>query len=294
MLKRTIDFLEKYGKENGNLNDGKIITQASLARSIGISSSQLSLYIKGKYPSNTQLLESKIKDFINNYEYKDIVLDEFKVIKTDDLNKVNFVINEAIVCHDMAIIYGKAGCGKTVAIKEFVSTHPEAILIEVIPGMSTKSLLNDICDALSVSKGSNDVMVKSISKAFKKREAVLIIDEAENLTTKSLEAVRRIYDFSNVATILVGTYALLNNLKGRKGELLQLYSRISGKWEFRGLNDDDWINLFNGFANDIKKITTHLRRAVNVYKKAVRFSNMKKEDLNVKHIAIASTMVILD
>jgi len=67
-----------------------------------------------------------------------------------------------------------------------------------------------------------------------------------------------------VLTLLVGTNALINNLKGRNGKLLQLYSRISGKYKFKGLNEQDWTNLFGSFAENIKSITTHLRRAVNI------------------------------
>jgi len=51
--------------------------------------------------------------------------------------------------------------------------------------------------------------------------------------------------------------------------------------------------LFGGFADNIKSITTHLRRAVNIYKKAIRFANASSEKLNAGHIKQASTMVIL-
>ncbi|WP_201341746.1 ATP-binding protein [Abyssogena phaseoliformis symbiont] len=44
---------------------------------------------------------------------------------------------------------------------------------------------------------------------FKRSEHVLIIDEAENLTTKSLELIRRLFDFSQVPVVLIGTYTLL-------------------------------------------------------------------------------------
>ena len=186
------------------------------------------------------------------------------------------------------------GFGKTTAIKEYVKTHPEAILIEAIPGMQLGSVLKAICEKASITTLKNsEEMIRAISKEFSRRETILIIDEAENLTTKTLEAIRRIWDFSEVPTVLVGTFALINNLKGRNGELLQLYSRVSSTWKFRGLSEDDLKALFGDVWEHIAKITTHLRRAMNIYKKATRFAKLKNEQLNASHIQQASSMMIL-
>ncbi len=278
--------LKEFLKSNG-------LTQAMLSRSLGVSTSAVSQHLKGVYKGDVSSLESKIGDFMENYKSRDIV-EDIPIVLTADMSMTHFILDECIVGKEMAIIYGKAGCGKTTAIKEFVKSHPEAILIEAIPGMQIRSVLGVICDKLSISPSKNaETMIVDIAKAFMARDSILIIDEAESLTTKTLEAIRRIWDFSLVPTALVGTPALLANLKGRNGELLQLFSRIGGKWEFRGLNDDDFKQLFNGSSEDIKAITTHLRRAVNIYKKAVRFAKMKNESVNTGHIKSASSMVIL-
>ncbi len=86
-------------------------------------------------------------------------------------------------------------------------THPEAILIEAVPGMSTRSFLYEICEKLSINRSKSiDENINSISNELKRSEKILLIDEAENLTTRTLEAIRRIWDFSSVPTVLVGTY----------------------------------------------------------------------------------------
>jgi DNA transposition AAA+ family ATPase len=282
MQETTKEFLRTNG-----------LTQAMLARSLGVSSSAISQYLKAVYKGDVKGLEVKINDFMNNYKNRDNVQD-ISIVTTADLSMTHFILDECIIGQEMAIVYGKAGCGKTTAIKEFVKTHPEAVLIEAIPGMQIRSVLATICEKIGVSAtGSSETMIVDIAKAFKSRDSILIIDEAENLTTKTLEAIRRIWDFSSVPTALVGTPALLTNLKGRNGELLQLYSRISGVWEFKGLTEDDFKALFKDSSSDIKAITTHLRRAVNIYKKAIRFAKMKNETINAGHIKSASSMVIL-
>ena len=284
MIKNTKEFLEKNG-----------LTQAQVARSIGMSSGAISQYLKGEYKGNIENLEKKLSDFIKNYNFKDEKSSKgVEIVETKDLTVAKFIIDEAVIGNELAVIYGTAGCGKTTAIKEYVKTHPEAILIEAIPGMQLGSVLKAICEKASITTLKNsEEMIRAISKEFSRRETILIIDEAENLTTKTLEAIRRIWDFSQVPTVLVGTGALINNLKGRNGELLQLYSRVSNTWKFKELDDEDLKELFGDVAVHIQKITKHLRRAMNIYKKAVRFANLRNETVNATHIQRASDMMIL-
>ena len=283
MQKEFKEFMQRHG-----------LTQAMIARSLGVSSSQISQWLKGKYKGDVEALEMKLGNFINNYNKRGFKESE-EVVATNNLSMVAFTIDEAVINKEMCLIYGEAGSGKTTAIKEYIKSRPEAVLIEVIPGMSVKSFLLRVCELIGVG-GVNkaEEMVIAIAKELKRREAIIIIDEAENLTTKALESIRRIWDFSQVPIALVGTYAVIRNLKGRNGELLQLYSRISGKWEFKELSDDEWKLLFGEFANKIKSYTKHLRRAVNIYKKAKRLAELENKELNAGYIQMASSMVILD
>ena len=218
------------------------------------------------------------------------------ITQTADLTMVDCTCSEIVINQEMGVIYGKAGTGKTVAIKDWASKHPEAVLVETLPMMSAKELLLTILEALGQrnAQGSTVKLIKDIAKLFKKSERVLLIDEAENLTTKSLEAIRRIHDFSQVPVVLIGTYALIQNLKGRNGELLQLYSRINNKWEMRGLSDDDRHTLFGELGTHIKRYTDDIRRSVSIFKKAQRLGQLANETLNAQHVLMATQTVILD
>jgi len=280
---------KSFLKKNG-------LSQASVCRSLAISSSALSQWLKGEYRGDNDTLNKKIKLFIDNFNQKNKNKAEvFEIKELSNLKKGFFIIDEAVISGEMAILYGSPGTGKSVCVKEYIKKHPEAILIEAIPGMSTRSFLYSICEKLSINKSKSiEENINSIANEFKRSDRVLIVDEAENLTVRTLEAIRRIWDFSLVPTVLVGTYNLLQNLKGKNGELLQLYSRVVGKWEFKDLSEDDAKMLFGSVADEILKITTHLRRAVNIYKKACRFASLEGESVTVSHIKMAQNMVILD
>jgi len=272
------------------------LKQAQVARSLGVSAAMLSAWVNNSYKGDVVSLENKVKDFMRNYSIKsDVSKEEDQVVMLSNMAKAHFVMDEAVIMNEMAVIYGKAGSGKSTAVKEWVKKHPEAILIEVVPGMSVVRFLKLVALKLGIDGVSKtDELVLECAKEFKRRDSVLVVDEAEHLTVNALEAIRRIYDFSRVPIVLVGTHGLIRNLKGSRGELLQLYSRISGKWEFRELSDDDFKKLFKEHSDRIKKYTTHLRRAVNLYKKAKRFASIAKEPVSAKYIDVASSMIFLD
>ena len=282
MIEDVRSFLERNG-----------LSQAMLSRSLGVSGSAISQYLKGGYKGDVKSLEGKLKAFISNYTpHKQASSMPF--VETSNVRMAHFIINEAIVSRKMCAIYGEAGCGKSTMVHAFVREHPEAILIEAIPGMSLRTVLKEIGAQVGIdATGESSVMVRDIAKQLKLREAVIVVDEAENLTTGTLEAIRRIWDFSGTPTVLVGTYALLGNLKGRRGELLQLYSRIARKLEFSPLEDSEWEALFGEVWRDIVGVSKNMRVACNLYETAKRFATMKGEEIAAGHIkAVLPTMMI--
>ena len=275
------------------------LSQASIARSLGVSPTAISQYLNGLYGEkggDVSSLETKINTYLANYLQQKTTSASFELVETDDLKMVDFICSETASGKEMGTVYGKAGTGKTVAVKAFAAKHPEAIVIESIPMTTPKGLLINILQHLGQreAQGPFEALHKQAVDIFKRSDRILVIDEAENLTTKSLETIRRLHDFSGVPVILVGTHALLQNLKGRHGELLQLYSRICNKHEMIGLTAADRKALFGGFGNEIKRFTDDIRRSVSMFRKALRFAANDGVDVSAQHIAMASNTVILD
>ena len=281
---RVLEFIENNG-----------LSQADVARSISVSGSAISQWLKDKYKGDVKTLEEKLEKFMKNYNPKSADQDEFEVIQTANMQMSHFIINELIATKKIGTIYGRAGCGKTTMVKEFIKDHPEAILIEAVPRMRTSTVINEIGKHIGVQPNTDITsMVRDIAKALRRREAVLIIDEAENLNTTSLEAIRRIWDFSSVPTLLVGTYSLISNLQGRRGELLQLFSRVALKVEFSDPKEDEYIQLFGDVAPAISKVTKNMRIALNIFQTAKRFAGMKGQELNAGHVKAVLPMIMLD
>lgn len=203
-------------------------TQNKVSEIIGFNASVLSQYLKGVYPGNIENVEASIINLINREEEKErnrTVRVGF--VKTRLASKCQRLLRDTHIDGDMGLIYGAAGVGKTMALREYAAAFKDVILIEADPGYTTKVLLQELCERLSVNKRGNiHELSENCIGALRGTGWVVIIDEAELLPYRALEVIRRIHDRSGAGVVLAGMPRLLLNLKGRQNEYAQLYSRI--------------------------------------------------------------------
>lgn len=112
-------------------------------------------------------------------------------------------------------------------LRQYASSYKDVILIEANPGYTTKVLLQELCDRLGVNKRGNihDLSENCIT-ALHDTGWLVLIDEAELLPYRALEAMRRIHDRAGAGVVLAVMPGLLLKLKGRRGEYARLYSRV--------------------------------------------------------------------
>lgn len=209
-----------------NLIDENKYSISSVSRSLGISQATLSLWLNGKYTGKVD----KINDAVNNFLLKEQERSKRVVIRFVETSIVKNVFEVAKVCHincEIGVCYGQAGLGKTVAVKEYAKQNSDVILIEADPGYTPRILLMELHKRLGFTGYGNvySMMLDIISK-LENSGRLIIVDEAENLPYKALEVLRRIYDKAGVGILLVGMPRLIANLRGKKWQYAQLYSRV--------------------------------------------------------------------
>jgi DNA transposition AAA+ family ATPase len=82
-------------------------------------------------------------------------------------------------------------------------------------------------------------MFTDVVDRLKNSGRLLLIDEAEHLPYRALELLRRVYDKAGVGILLVGMPRLIFNLRGKRGEYAQLYSRVGFHRELEPLDVTD-------------------------------------------------------
>ena len=149
---------------------------------------------------------------------------------------------------------GEVGTGKTTTIRSLLAQTPKNAEVALIlnPRMSAPEFLLTICEEIGIgvpdsATGSlkdlvdilNDYLLKAHAGG---RRVVLVVDEAQNLSTEVLEQVRLLTNLETntqklLQIILIGQPEL-RELLGRN-ELRQLAQRITGRYHLDPLSSDE-------------------------------------------------------
>nr|WP_279039067.1 AAA family ATPase [Snodgrassella alvi] len=222
----TAQDLQNYISDRG-------ISQSAVARGIGKSTATINQYLQGKYNGDVETLDKLAAAWLQTQqERENDTRTQLNYTYTATAQRLEEVLRLAHVEGETVVIYGQAGLGKTSALEAYVKRNPDAIMIDSDPSYSAKVLLSSMALALGVeSRGSLHQLIEELIKKLKNSGRIILVDEAENLPLRALECLRRIHDKTGVGLVLAGMPRLLVNLRGSKGELKQLYSRVAFKFD---------------------------------------------------------------
>lgn len=222
-MKERIEKILKYLEETGE-------TQASLARGADLSPTVVNQLLKNTYKGDVESNLSKLEGVIQTRKDKQAI--SFKApsfINTTIVRKCFNALHEAqnSAIPRILVLYGASGIGKTKTIENYIEENPTTVMIEVSPEFTFGSLLQEIAQEIGVSHhGKHYEIRKRIVSKLKGSNRMLIIDEAEYLTPKSLDILRRIHDKAQVPVVLVRMPNLFHNIKSLRKGFEQIANRM--------------------------------------------------------------------
>ena len=250
---------------------------------IGYSEATISQYRNSKYRGDVSRLESRLRELFGNQE------DAAELSMPDDY--VPTSISESVydtirICHlkgGLAIECGDAGIGKTRAAKKYVEDYPSSsIYVTVNPCLVTISaFLKLLCRQLKIPTGRKDDMWMDIESHLRGGRKVLIIDEAQHLPIKTIEAIRAFYDANpELGIIMIGNAETVSHGGSSTRESFAQIRNRTKLTEVRHTTQvtrDDIRLLFPGlpgekevdFLHVVAQSEQAVRGAVNLYSNAL-------------------------
>ncbi|EFX2000384.1 TPA: AAA family ATPase [Shigella sonnei] len=294
-----------FSKELSALMERKGYSQAQVARAIGKNVSVVNQYLQDKYAGNVALIDQLVDSFLQRERDKEKSMRiTAKFVPTLTANKGLEVIRMAHLDGEINVIYGDAGMGKTMMLREYANRNQDAILIEADPGYTARVVLEELCGKLGLSKrGNMHELSEACISTLRDSGRILMVDEAENLPYRALETLRRIHDKSGIGIILAGMPRLIINLKGKRGEYKQLYSRVGFALHIGdALPQDDISDIATSLLPDAKEpaISTALfnackgnaRRLFKLVRGVARGSIISQKPVSVDSVRQFSEMLI--
>lgn len=213
-------------------------TKAEVAHQIGYDRSTVGRYIDGKYGGNINKISAAVMKFLDTraeQEQLDAQLPPVPgYIETPTARGIYDKIAYAHVAGVIACIYGGAGLGKTQTSSEYTRRNSGAFHITVTPSCSRpQALLAIIAAKLNLRVGQAAYLLEQTIHEYLRNSGrkVLIIDEAQHLCPRALEALRSIHDQSGCGIVLLGNEIVYGRLTGgdRSVGFAQLFSRVATK-----------------------------------------------------------------
>lgn len=223
LRKRLTDHLDSTG-----------LSQAKFAQQAGYSPASISTFLAGNYNSKSQALGAAIEDVLDREAAR------AEVVRPAASGFVQTTISRRVIallerCHrdrEMGLITGEAGLGKTTAIEEYCEKYPSAVRVRAMQTAGRPLFfLRLIAKALGnfrLPTGLDDALW-AVVDVLSGSDRIIIIDEAQKLSPKTLEIVRDLHDVCGVGIVLAGNDHVQGMVYGTgQAAFSQHFSRLSG------------------------------------------------------------------
>jgi len=173
------------------------LSQASVAKSIGVSTSQLSQFLSGKYKGNLEELVNKVVNLINSVTRKENRVRNKPFIETSVAKRIGTLITQTEAFSEdegkIGLIVGDGGHGKSHCLREYAQANKNTIYVELDGAMSPTMLFAEIAKKIGVDpSGSLSAVTRGVIDGLANRHIIVMLDEASDLTVKQLNQLRQI------------------------------------------------------------------------------------------------------
>ncbi|UEX77028.1 AAA family ATPase [Spiribacter halobius] len=258
-------------EEIARIMEAEELTQGSVAREAGLSASAISRWFKGRYEGNVQALESKLRRWLDARRAKQELTTQLPEapdwVETPTATTIQAALSYAQMASAISCIYGGAGVGKTSAIRRHQRASPNVWVVTATPTTARPGpILYRIAAALGIrTSGALHQVEHNIVERVRDTRGLLVIDEAQHLCHRALDAVRSIHDAAGIGVVLAGNEIVYSQLTGgnRSMGFAQLFSRISKRVRLGRPKDGDVDALLDAWGIDereARQLAHHIAR----------------------------------
>lgn len=258
-------------------------TQTRVAASINVSVSALNAWMKGTYKGDNARVEKAVSYFLEAQKEAGVETGRYKkdfdFVETEIYRDVLRSVNLAEYRGEIRVIIGQSGVGKSVSLDRIKEDREASmILVKCYPGIRKNRFMKKLAiEAGTEGTGTYDDVFEDICSRLKNTGRTIVIDEAEHLTIETIDAARRINDFTGCGLVFVGLPKFYNELSSRQRDYAYVYNRTSlpmklkkntaadlaamaGTMIHADIPDKIYLNACNGIARDLRIILLEAMR----------------------------------
>lgn len=204
-------------------------SQAALGRLARVNAGTLNQIIKGTYATSPSKQILALQNAIKSLDERRTSV--IAPVETSVWRMARVCCKMAREGRNFSVLSGYVGVGKTFALRQYASTTPNTHFFEATPTMTVTAMVRLMAREVAGFSGSGSVedRLRAVVNELRGTDSLLIMDEAETLTPKTLQVLRRIRDLAGVGVVLAGTEHLAGIIRPLHGQFDQIRSR-TGFW----------------------------------------------------------------
>ncbi|WP_336947358.1 AAA family ATPase [Asaia sp. HN010] len=213
--------------------DAEGLTLTQIATASDIAKSTLSAYLNGTYAGRTDNIDDKAERYLESLRtrtrMRSVMPKEPPFLETPSAIGFRTVFEYAQTGPDIGLITGNAGVGKTMTATAYAKETPNVWMMTADSSMrSPTAILRELTELLDANEKRGPRMMASLVQRVRGTGGLIIVDEAQNLTTEAIDLLRTIYDRGQIGLVFMGNEPLKGRIEGmgRQSSHAQIFSRV--------------------------------------------------------------------
>ncbi|HWJ72378.1 MAG TPA: AAA family ATPase [Kaistia sp.] len=211
------------------------LTQQDIAKETGIPYGTFTPWMGGTYKGDTADKAALVRRWLETRRVRartiSVLPDAPGFVATPTAMGILDLLNFAQAAPDFVVVVGGAGIGKTSAIEAQQRRAPNVFVITADPIMaSPNNMLVGVAEAIGIVEKRSAWVSRAICNRLRGSSGLIIIDEAQHLSTSALDQLRSIHDTAKIGIAVAGNESLYARLQGAGGargsQFAQLFSRV--------------------------------------------------------------------
>ncbi|MDI4664684.1 AAA family ATPase [Xanthobacter autotrophicus] len=299
----TLEEIEAIRAEVRIIMAEEGLTQADISKETGIAYGTFTAWNAGTYKGDNSGFAIKVRRWLETRRERkrthSVLPKAPSFVATPTAQTVMEIMAFAQAAPDLGVVVGGAGIGKTTAIEEYQRQHSNVYVVTAEPCLSSpNNMLSAIADELGVIERRNTYVSRAIVARLKGASALLVVDEAQHLSSQALDQLRTIHDKARCGVIVSGNESVFARLQGgetKGAQFAQLHSRVGMRIVQATPRARDICALVAAWGIDaaspeanLLKLIARKPGALRGLTKALRIANMlaagSGEALSARHI----------
>ena len=210
------------------------VTQAQIAKEIGVSGSTVNQLLNGNYKADPTAMVQKLANWLTARDQRADAPRDPGFVMTETAKQIMADMGYALTTQSIVIIHGISGVGKTTALREFQRQNNNVWVITTSPSRAT---MTECLYELAMELGMDNAprlrgpLARALRRRLRNTKGLIVVDEADHVDRPTLEELRILAEEVEVGLVLVGNSRVYTQLTGgpRSEDFARLFSRIAMK-----------------------------------------------------------------